>query len=55
MEISLPLRKYTKGLIKESADYFYSDDEIKGLLSDYIESIKEAFVSYRDTYLKECQ
>lgn len=52
MEISLPLRKYTKGLIKESADYFYSDDEIKGLLSDYIKSIKEAFVSYRDTYLK---
>lgn len=53
MEISLPLCRYTKGFIRESADYFYSDDEIEGLLSDYIASIKKAFVSYRDTYLKK--
>lgn len=52
MEVSLPLRKYTKGLVRESADYFYSDNEIKELLSDYIASIKNAFVSYKDAYLK---
>lgn len=53
MNVILNLTKITNGLIKGNPEYYYSVEEIKAILAEYILSIRNSFIEYRDTYLKD--
>lgn len=53
MEVVLNLRKFTNGKIVKSVEHYYSDEEIKNILTKYVVDIKCAFEKFRDTYLLE--
>lgn len=53
MEVTLNLIKITNGLYTGTPWYFYTEEEIKTLLSNYTKSIRNSFVDFRDKYLTD--
>ena len=52
MEISINLTKATGGKLKGYLEVSYSNEEVKSLLSGYIQDINKCFTDYRDKHLR---
>ena len=52
MELSISLTKATGGKLRGYLDESYPNEEVKSLLSGYIQDINKCFTDYRDKHLK---